>query len=181
MWVVKQLGWFMRKHVIRVAALFLAIACISMGQEIIRQAAVSEFPQLPSVVRRDLQMRGCTVPQPPASRELGNVIRGHFYNARDTDWAVLCELRTRSQSMVLVYRGGSSSRPTELEKQSSEHSCWRQIRPTAKTFIMEHYKAYGGPKPPPIDHQGIDVEICESASTVSYFYQNRWLTLTGSD
>jgi hypothetical protein len=30
------------------------------------------------------------------------------------------------------------------------------IKPAGRKFIMDHYRAYGGPKPPPIDHQGIE-------------------------
>jgi hypothetical protein len=32
----------------------------------------------------------------------------------------------------------------------------RKIMAVGKDFIIRHYDAYGGPKPPPIDHQGID-------------------------
>jgi hypothetical protein len=46
---------------------------------------------------------------------------------------------------------------------------------------MEHYRRYRGPKPPVIDHEGIDVGLCDKASIVSYLYQNQWLTLAGAD
>jgi len=62
-----------------------------------------------------------------------------------------------------------------------EGGCWPDITPVGKDFIMRHYRAYGGPKPPPIDHQGIDCDICQKASTTLYFYRGRWLTLTGAD
>ncbi|PYR66590.1 MAG: hypothetical protein DMG20_12690 [Acidobacteria bacterium] len=40
---------------------------------------------------------------------------------------------------------------------------------------------YGGPKPPPIDHLGINDVFIEKASVVWYFYQGKWLQLQGAD
>ena len=42
-------------------------------------------------------------------------------------------------------------------------------------FIMRHYRAYGGPRPPPIEHQGIDDAFLEKASVTWYFYNGKWL------
>jgi hypothetical protein len=47
--------------------------------------------------------------------------------------------------------------------------------------IIRHPMAYGGPKPPPIDHQGVDDEFIEKASSTWYFRGGKWLTLTGAD
>jgi hypothetical protein len=57
----------------------------------------------------------------------------------------------------------------------------RGIAPVGKDFIMRHYDAYGGPKPPPIDHQGIDDAFIEKASVTWYFEGGKWLKLTGAD
>jgi hypothetical protein len=46
---------------------------------------------------------------------------------------------------------------------------------------IRHYDAYGGTKPPPIDHQGIDDAFLEEASVTWYFYGGRWLKLSGAD
>jgi hypothetical protein len=50
---------------------------------------------------------------------------------------------------------------------------------SARKYILDHYRPYGGPKPPPIDHQGIE---CSSgmASSILYFYKGKWLTLQGA-
>lgn len=166
--------------ILRVLVNFAVWGSLLVAQ-VIRDAPISQFPQLPAAVRDDLRMRGCTVPQPPASREPANAIRGHFYDPHHLDWAVFCDIRKTSTSMLLVYRSGNLSQPAVLERSILNHACWTQIAPVGEAYIMEHYRAYGGPKPPPIDHQGIDVGLCEKASTVSYFYRNHWLTLTGSD
>jgi hypothetical protein len=57
----------------------------------------------------------------------------------------------------------------------------RQILPVGEKYILDHYRAYGGPKPPPIDHLGINDAFLEKGSTVLYFYQGKWLHLTGAD
>ena len=57
----------------------------------------------------------------------------------------------------------------------------RGIDAVGRDFIMRHYEAYGGPKPPPIDHQGVEDVFIEKASVVWYFYQGQWLKLTGAD
>ena len=50
-----------------------------------------------------------------------------------------------------------------------------------RDFIMRHYRAYGSPQPPPIDHHGIDDAFLEKASVTWYFYNGRWLRLQGAD
>lgn len=42
------------------------------------------------------------------------------------------------------------------------------------------YEAFGGPTPPPIDHDGLD-EYTGKASVVHYWYDGKWLTLQGMD
>jgi hypothetical protein len=168
--------------ILRVLALLAILGSVLAAQQVSREASILEFPQLPGDVAQDLNTRGCTVPQPLASRRLTNVIQGHFRDSRQMDWAVLCDSRTKGTSMLLVYWSGNPSQPVVVSKSKLQHnSCWTEIAPVGKAFIMEHYQAYGGPKPPPVDHQGINVGICDKASTVSYFYRKQWLTLTGSD
>jgi hypothetical protein len=67
----------------------------------------------------------------------------------------------------------------ELEDGSAVYSF--DIGAIDRDSIMNHYGAYGGPKPPPIDHQGIDVGILDKASVTWYFHQGKWLQLTGAD
>jgi len=57
----------------------------------------------------------------------------------------------------------------------------RGIRPVRSEFIMRHYKAYGGPKPPAFSHQGIDDAFIEKASVTWYLHEGNWLKLTGAD
>jgi hypothetical protein len=57
----------------------------------------------------------------------------------------------------------------------------REIRAVGRDFIIGHYRAYGGPEPPLIDHQGIDDYFLEKASITWYFHEGKWLQLQGAD
>jgi hypothetical protein len=57
----------------------------------------------------------------------------------------------------------------------------REIRPVGRDFIIGHYRAYGGPEPPPIEHQGIDDAFLEKASVTYYYHEGKWLQLQGAD
>lgn len=167
--------------ILRVAAYLAVFSSVLVGQQATRERSISEFPQLPQAVREDLRNRGCTVPQGPASGEMANVIRGHFRDSQHTDWAVLCDIRRAGTSSLLVYWSGEPPAATAVENSKlSYETCWTDIAPVGRAFILEHYRAYGGLKPPPVDHQGINAG-CEKASQVFYFYRNHWLSLTGSD
>jgi hypothetical protein len=40
------------------------------------------------------------------------------------------------------------------EEDGNNSQYYRGIGAVGRDFITRHYRAYGGPKPPPIDHQG---------------------------
>lgn len=149
----------------------------------------AEFPELPRKIVGALQRRGCTIPQVPMIDGRHNVIRGEFLKPGQTDWAVLCS--AGGVSSILVFWNGSETNPAELAKRRDLDSLqgWggdrivfsSTIASVGRGYIMEHYKAYGGEKPPAIDHQGIDDIFYGKASEVLYFYRGTWLHLTGAD
>ena len=57
----------------------------------------------------------------------------------------------------------------------------RIISPADAKAILGYHAAYGGPTPPPIEHQGIDGAFVGKASVVHYCYGGRWLRLQGAD
>ena len=57
----------------------------------------------------------------------------------------------------------------------------REISAVGGDHILEHCHAHGGPTPPPMDHEGIEHSFMEKASTVLYYYNGEWLSLTGAD
>jgi hypothetical protein len=151
------------------------------------------FPELPGNLRVELERRGCTIPQVPPEVLMSdgrhNVIKGEFSKAGQTDWAVLCSIGRVSS--ILIFWNGSVLKPADIEKTADlDHlQGWggdkivydRAITPVSKKYITEHFNAYGGEKPPPMEHQGIDDAIVGKASMVLYLYRGKWLHLSGAD
>lgn len=147
------------------------------------------FSALPAGVVRELQRRGCTIPQESYTKKPHNVIQGEFARAGQSDWAVLCSVK--GISSILVFWNGSPQNPASIAPMEdrnylqgvtpTEVGYSRGITPVGKAFVMRQYDAYGGPKPPPITHQGIDDAFIEKASVTWYFHRGKWLRLTGAD
>jgi hypothetical protein len=177
--------------------LLAALATVNIpGQELDFQAAERKivrlppaaFPALPAGIVRELQRRECTVPQADFKTP-NNVVSGQFSRPGQRDWAVLCSIK--GASSILVFWNGSPANPADLGRsddinylQGGAHNeilFSRGIGAVGNDFILKHYQAYGGMKPPRIDHQGIDDAFLEKASVVRYFFEGNWLELTGSD
>ena len=158
------------------------------NREVVRLAP-STFKQLPRELIQELERRGCTVPQVWGSRQPSNVIRGEFLKKGQSDWAVLCSVNMKSS--ILVFAAGAPDNPMDIADGedlnvlqgvgAGQIGYSRQIVPVGEKYILDHYHAYGGPKPPPIDHLGINYVFVEKGSVVLYFYQGKWLQLTGAD
>jgi hypothetical protein len=104
-----------------------------------------------------------------------NAVKGEFAKPGETDWAVLCSvmqtprlfpLRNDSHyvSSILVFWNGSE-RTRLRSRRRKTVSSFKGSQPTrlgfpgptgtaGKEFIMHYYRAYGGPTPPPINHEG---------------------------
>jgi hypothetical protein len=147
------------------------------------------FADLSAQIRQALERRGCTVPQSYGRPKPHNIIRGHFTSANQMDVAVLCS-RARVSS-ILVFRGGSSTDVAELASSPDAGFLQglgpgvigysRSLAAADPKYIQDHYVRYGGPKPPPLDHDGIDDGFDGKASVVRYWYRGRWLQLQGAD
>jgi len=154
-----------------------------------RRLAPSVFRNLPVVVRTELERRGCTIPQPFAATGPANVISGRFTSRSRTDWAVLCS-RDRTSS-ILVFRGGSTAAVVDIASEPDVNSLQgvgngaigysRALGVADAKYIRDHYDRYDGPKPPPLDHDGINDIFLEKGSAVWYWDGGRWLKLTGAD
>lgn len=144
---------------------------------------------LPANLARELQRRGCTVPQETHAKRANNVVKGEFAKPGQTDWAVLCSVA--GVSKILVFWNGSEKNPAALAPSEDriyiqafrKDQFWysRGIGAVGRNFITLHHEAYGGPKLPPINHEGIDDGFMGKSSVVWYFYQGQWLKLIGAD
>lgn len=181
-------------------ALVTSVRCVAQGptvSENMWEAAVRQvvrlkpaaFPELPKNLVAALQRRGCTIPQVPMIGGRHNVIKGEFSKPGQADWAALCS--AGGVSSVLVFWNGSETNPAEIAKRNDVDrlQSWggnrivysSAIAPVGRGYILGHYRAYGGEKPPAIDHEGINDLFYGKASEVLYFYRGRWLHLTGAD
>lgn len=165
------------------------ILCTTMTAQI-QQLPPSAFPWVPQPIRDDLSKRGCRIPQTYATAKPHNIIRGQFARPGQTDLAVLCS--KSGKSSILVYWAQSATQPPaqlatydlNIHVQDTgfgKLGYSRAIGPASAKWILDHYRAYGGVKPPPLTHLGIDDAFIEKASVVHYFHKGRWLQLTGAD
>src|SRR5262245_46603073 len=156
----------------------------------IRKLPPKTFRQLPAAVTEGLVARKCLIPQIWGEKTPHNVIRGSFTGSKQNEWAVLCS--RSGTSSILVFRADSARLVAEIA--AAKHEDYQQdvdgrgtlgysraISAVGKDYIFEHYKAYGGPEPPPITHQGISDAYVGKASVVRYFYRGKWLQLQGAD
>ncbi|MFN0139851.1 MAG: hypothetical protein ACKVQW_07155 [Pyrinomonadaceae bacterium] len=150
----------------------------------------SAFSQLPKSIVSFLEKRGCTVPQSYGRSTPHNVIRGQFARKGQFDWAVLCS--RKRVSSILVFWNGSTRSVGVIARAADKNFLQtidgdgkfgfsRVIEVVGRDYILDHNRDYGGRKPPPIKHQGINDAFVEKASSVHYFYRKRWLDLQGAD
>jgi hypothetical protein len=147
------------------------------------------FANVPPAIVDELQRMGCTIPQTHATAEPHNVAIGRFLSATNRDWAVLCS--RDGVSAILVFPNGAIDGVREVALSpdanwlqgigGSQIGFSRAIAVADPRYILSHYEAYGGPQPPPLDHDGINEIFVEKASSVLYWHQGNWLRLQGAD
>ena len=137
-------------------------------------------------MRRDLEARGCLVPQPWDARAPQNVVRGAFTAARAREWAVLCSVRGTSQ--ILIYRSeqaGTGRVVDSLERAAD--GAWVQgigggrwgysrllrVLPRGQTRRWRE-DGEGNPIPRPVDHDALEQVFLDKAAEAFYFAAGRW-------
>ncbi len=116
-----------------------------------------------------------------------NVVSGSFHTADTKDWAVLCSIDRSSR--ILIYRGGVVRGLSEKPHSLSPDRNWiqggigfsRAIGAADAKAMAYYHKEFGGPTPPPIDHEGLEESYVGKASTIHYWYDGTWLELVGAD
>jgi len=147
--------------------------------------APDAFPALPVNVKKDLQKRGCTIPQRFNKKEPHNVIRGGFIRKDQMDWAILCS--TGGVSSILVYSSGSvknvlktAIKPDVNFLQSVGRAgivYSRSIEMLPAKSIRATYRERGVYKPPLAVHAGIVDGDAEKTSIIRYYDSGKWLEL----
>jgi len=180
--------------------LFLLAALVSNAQftrddwdradEATVRLSPSTFPTLPSVVRTELEHRGCTIPQPYGERvQEMNVVSGKFTSTSETDWAVLCSRLKRSA--ILVFHGGRSKEVEEIAEEpdlnylqvisgSGRIGYSRQLVVATPREIRQHFLDRKH-SPQKVNHDGVEDTFVEKASIVWYHSNRKWIKLSGAD
>ncbi len=150
------------------------------------------FRELPDPVLRELNKRGCTIPQHTVDPRPHNVIRGEFARPGQQDWAVVCS--RGGASSILVFWNGETKEVASIGAAQDEASVqrvtpdeWgysRGIGVADRESIVWYQKKYGDPHgrmPRTLDHQGIEDAFLGKASVIRYFTGGKWLVLQGAD
>jgi hypothetical protein len=172
-----------------------ANATSGLFRDSVRRLAPSVFRDLPINVRRDLESRGCLIPQPWGYRTPQNAIRGAFSRTNITEWAVLCSVRERSQ--ILIYRRDSSRTTGIVVADSLERlpdEAWMQIITKGRSGYSRLIRTRARQRisgwrrdidentiPQPIDHDAIEQIFVEKAAQAFYFARGRWYRHTTAD
>ncbi len=139
----------------------------------LREVAPSEV--LPARIAAQLEDLGCRIPQvhrehyPPSE----GIARGEFAAAGQQDIAVVCS--KDEEAFIQVFWGGLHECSSRLELSG------QVLDDVGEEYILEHYRAYGGPEPPAITHDGINDIIVGTASSVRYCHEGEWMSLRGAD
>ncbi|MEK6407161.1 MAG: hypothetical protein AABN34_09380 [Acidobacteriota bacterium] len=148
------------------------------SDQVIERIQPSALSGLPRQITHFLASGRYTIPVVAENPHHQNVVRGQFARRGQRDWAVLAS--RGGYSTIVVFWGGSTRKPAFIARKLD--SAIRVIAKAGPRYILEHYRAYGGPKPPsPLDHDGIDDGYYEKASMVLYLHRGKWYELQGSD
>jgi hypothetical protein len=158
----------------------------------VERLAPGAFAEVPAPVRRELERRGCRVPQVGAAfgRHRSNVVSGRFAPAGERDWAVLCS--RGDSSRVLLFWGGRADSVEAWE--ASADAGWlqatgkagiqysRYIAVADSASIVRHARDAGAPLPAAaVTHEGLEAGFAGKASSVFYWTGGQRYELQGGD
>jgi len=146
----------------------------------IRLLPVSSFPQLPALVAKELDERGCMIPQTYAAGGPENVINGSFERPGSDDWAALCSVR--GSTTLYVFFQSDISHPIALRRQPDDK--WLGVE-----WSFDYGSAWGiltvparaMPRTDKMDHDGIEDAFVERSSVIHYYRHGHWTSLESDD
>jgi hypothetical protein len=175
---------------------FYLLASSALGQgfnPVARERTPESIQQLPMEVRQDLVTRQCLIPKykGETENEDGAYTVSHFRSNTSVDYAVVCHTPSLKIQNVLVYSRSTGAWKGEIIDQGgfdpaphAENGCWVTVGIATPKYIVDHAKAYAPEELkslPPLDHNGVDVGLCDKASIILYFSKGKWLGLQGAD
>ncbi len=174
---------------------FCLLATSALGQDnnpVAGERTPESIQHLPKEVRQDLVKRQCLIPKYKGEpeNEDGAYAVSHFRSRTSVDYAVVCHTPSLKIQTVLVYSisngawRGEIISPGKFDPAPQADKCWVTVGIATPKYIRGHAQAYAPEELkslPPLDHNGVDIGICEKASTVLYFSKGKWLELQGAD
>jgi hypothetical protein len=175
-------------------AILFILGISAQGQvfnPVAKERGPESVPKLPLDVRLDLVKRKCMVPQYKGSTSAdGAYTSGHFRSGAAIDYAVVCHIPSRKVQNVLVYSNSDGAWTAEIIERGTfgpppeGNNCQREVSIATSKSIVDFAHAFAPEELkhlPKLDHEGVNVEICEKASVIYYLHQGKWLKLQGSD
>lgn len=152
---------------------------------------------MPAEVRRDLERRGCRIPQSYLDSLPHNAMRGAITATGRADWAVLCSIAGGSRILVYQHVVGRVADTTHVDSlNAARDASYLQggVKPGAPSGIgfSRHIDLVPiarirsglrqlGERNPRVDHAGIEDAFLEKASEVLYLVNGTWRKLPGAD
>jgi hypothetical protein len=174
---------------------FCLLTSSALGQvfyPVVKERTPESIQQLPVEVRQDLVKRQCLIPKykDETENEDGAYARSHLRSRTSVDYAVVCHTPSLKIQNVLVYSKSNGAWTGEVIDEGGfdlapqADKCWVTVGIATPKFMVDHARAYAPEELkslPPLDHNGVNVEICEKASIVLYFSKGKWIRLQGAD
>jgi hypothetical protein len=174
---------------------FCLLASSSLGQvfnPVDKERTPEAVQQLPREVRLDLVKRQCLIPKykGAAENEDAAYTMSHFRSRTSVDYAVVCHTPSLKTQNVLVYSRSKGAWKGEIifrggfDPAPQADKCEVAVGIATPKDIVVHAQAYAPEELkslPSLDHNGVDVGICEKASIILYFSKGKWQGLQGAD
>jgi hypothetical protein len=174
---------------------FSLLASSALGQvfnPVARERTPASIQQLPTEVRQDLMERQCLIPKYKGATEKEDTAyaTSHFRSSTSVDYAIVCHTPSRKTQNVLVYSRSKGAWKGEIifrggfDPALHADKCEATVGIATPKYIVDHAQAYAPEELkslPPLNHNGVDVGICEKASIILYFSKGKWLGLQGAD
>ncbi|MGQ0577920.1 MAG: hypothetical protein ACT4PQ_03305 [Betaproteobacteria bacterium] len=131
-----------------------------------------QLPELPALIRADLEKRACKIPRFTRWDARHNAIHGQFLKPGQRDWAVLC--RQQDKTSILIYPA-SAAADVQLVR-GQDHDPYRIIQ-TVTAFVVQKRAIRDKLTDtlPPFDHDGIEDGPIQKAAIVLFYRDGEWM------
>jgi hypothetical protein len=174
---------------------FSLLASSALGQvfnPVAKERTPESIQQLPPEVRQDLTKRQCLIPKykGAAENEDAAYTMSHLSSRTSVDYAIVCHTPSLRTQNVLVYSRSKGAWKGEIifrggfDPAPHADKCEVTVGVATPKDIVDHAQAYAPEELkslPTLDHNGVDVGLCEKASIILYFSKGKWLGLQGGD